>query len=181
MDLFFRLIWVATNALFSPKTANIFEGTRLTIKILWLDRIRGGQLKPSRIPSYCDLAIINFFIKTGTLSAIRAKRWTPVILGYDIHYHDEVRVIDAFEVTTSVTGWQEQFVNLNHKFRSEGQLIVEVNAMARMLAGRSGQVTGTDILEALQQEDANLSLSEVFRDQIKEHLYLKSDPRAQEK
>ena len=80
MDLFLTLILTVFRTYLTPREANVWEGTTYRFKPRAWDRMRNGQLLPSRIPSFIDISLINFFFGTRMSAVVRKRGWVPIVV-----------------------------------------------------------------------------------------------------
>ena len=80
MDLFLTLLLTVFRTFRGPRDANVWDGTRYRFKLRRSDLDRDGHLLPSRVPSYIDVSLVNFFIQTKMSDVVRRQGWVPMVL-----------------------------------------------------------------------------------------------------
>lgn len=149
MDLFFRLLVVILSAFRTRNGEDVFDGARLTLKIGRRDRGWDGRILNSRIASFSDLAVANFFVKTKVSAALRKNGWMPIIVGSNFvkveDFNDERQVT----IRTYVAGWREHHVCMRSEWMIEDETVMVYDQLARILAAKGRKITGEQILETI--------------------------------
>ena len=171
MDLFLTLLMTVFRTLRGPRDANVWDGTRYRFRLRGADLDRDGNLLPSRVPSYIDISLINFFIQTKMSDIVRREGWVPVVLS-SIQTRSQPRVPKGqLEIHTRVVGWREHYVEMWHIWADEtGAEILRSIYITRVTQKGRKKVTGEDMLRALGEEIVERPLSPVAAEQLDEYL-----------
>lgn len=174
MDLFLSLFMTAVRAYFGPRDANVWTGTVYRFKAGASDRMRSGQLLPSRIPSFIDISLINFFIATRMSAVVRQHGWIPVVLSSVQTRQMPTIPKGPLQIHTRVVGWQDQYVEIEHSWSDEtGADVLNSIYLTRVTHSGRNKVTGADMLQALGEPIVDKPLSIAARGLLDEYLRVK--------
>lgn len=171
MDLFLTLLMTVLRTLRGPRDANVWEGTKYRFRLRRSDVDRDGSLLPSRVPSYIDVSLIYFFIKTKMSDIVRREGWVPVVLS-SIQTRQQPHVPRGeIEIHTRVVGWREHYVEMWHTWSdAEGKEILRSIYITRVTQRGRKKVTGEDMLRALGEEIVDRPLSPIAARQLDDYL-----------
>ena len=171
MDLFLTLLVTVFRAFRSGRDANVWDGTRYTFKLRRSDVDGDGNLLPSRVPSYIDVSLVHFFIKTRMSDIVRREGWVPVVLS-SIQLRAQPRVPKGkLEIHTRVVGWREHYVEMWHTwFDGSGNEVLRSIYITRVTQRGRQKVTGEDMLRALGEEIVDRPLSDIAARQLGDYL-----------
>lgn len=171
MDLFLTLLLTVFRTLRGPREANVWDGTRYRFQLRGRDLDRDGNLLPSRVPSYIDISLVNFFIQTKMSEIVRREGWVPVVLS-SIQTRSQPRVPKGLiEIHTQVVGWRDHYVEMWHTWSDEtGAEILRSIYVTRVTAAGRRKVTGEDMLRALGEEIVDRPLSPMAARQLDDYL-----------
>lgn len=171
MDLFLTLLLTVFRTLRGPREANVWDGTRYRFRLRGRDLDRDGNLLPSRVPSYIDISLVNFFIQTKMSEIVRREGWVPVVLS-SIQTRSQPRVPKGLiEIHTQVVGWRDHYVEMWHTWSDEtGAEVLRSIYVTRVTAAGRRKVTGEDMLRALGEEIVDRPLSPMAARQLDDYL-----------
>lgn len=174
MDLFFKLLLTVFKAFRGPRDANVWDGSVFRFKPGAGDRMRSGQLLSSRIPSFIDLSLINFFIATRMSAVVRRHGWIPVVLS-SVQTRQQAMIPQGrLQIHTRVVGWHDQYVEIRHTWTDEsGTDVLESLYLTRVTHSGRNKVTGADMLQALGMPVTEKPLSAAARGLLDEYLRVK--------
>jgi len=138
-----------------------------------------GDLLPSRVPSYIDVSLVNFFIKTKMSDVVRREGWVPVVLS-SIQTRKQPRIPnEAMEIHTQVVGWREHYVEMWHTWRdAKGDEVLRSIYITRVTQRGRQKVTGEDMLRALGEDIVDRPLSPMAARQLDDYLATREANRA---
>ena len=176
MDLFFTLILTVFRTNLSPRDAIVWDVTSYLVKPRAWYRMRSFQLLPSRIPSFIDISLINFFIGTRMSAVVRKRGWIPVVLSSVQTRSKSVIPKGELQIHTRVVGWHDQYVEIEHTWTDEtGEEVLNSVYLTRVThAGRS-KVTGADMLRELGESVVDKPLSIAASQMLTEYLRIKEN------
>lgn len=182
MDLFLTLLMTVFRAFRSARDANVWDGTRYTFKLRRSDVDRDGNLLPSRVPSYIDVSLVHFFIKTRMSDIVRREGWVPVVLS-SIQLRAQPRVPKGkLEIHTRVVGWREHYVEMWHTWSdAAGNEILRSIYVTRVTQRGRQKVTGEDMLRALGEEIVDRPLTDIAARQLDDYLATRDANRSLDK
>ena len=176
MDLFFTLILTVFRTYLSPRAANVWDGTTYRFKPRAWDRMRNGQLLPSRIPSFIDISLINFFIGTRMSAVVRKHGWIPVVLSSVQTRSKSVIPKGELQIHPRVVGWHDQYVEIEHTWSDEtGEEVLNSVYLTRVTHAGRNKVTGADMLRELGESVVEKPLSVAASQMLTEYLRIKED------
>lgn len=175
MDLFLTLIWTVFRTYLTPRDANVWEGTSYRFKPHAWDRLRNGQLLPSRIPSFIDISLIKFFIGTRMSAIVRKHGWIPVVLS-SVQTRSQPRIPKGpLQIHTRVVGWHDQYVEIEHTWSdAAGKEVLHSVYLTRVTHAGRQKVTGADMLQALGEPIVDKPLSIAASQLLDEYLRVKA-------
>lgn len=179
MDLFFILLLTAFRTYLGPRRSNVWEGTVYRFKPRFWDRMRSGQLYPSRIPSFIDISLINFFIATRMSAVVRRRGWIPVVIS-SVQTRARPHIPSGeLSIHTRVVGWEDQYVEIEHTWHNEaGEEVLNSVYLTRVTHAGRQKVTGADMLEELGEAYVEKPLSPAAASLLSEYLRVKDTNQA---
>jgi len=179
MDLFFTLLLTVFRTYSGPRDANVWDGTRYRFKPKFWDRTSRGQLFPSRIPSFIDISLINFFIGTRMSAVVRRNGWIPIVIS-SVQTRQQPDIPGgALEIHTRVVGWEDQYVEIEHTwFDAVGAEVLTSVYLTRVTHAGRNTITGADMLIELGEPYAEKPLSGAARALLEEYLRVKDANQA---
>jgi len=179
MDLFFTLLVTVFKTYLGPREANVWDGTRYRFKPRFWDRMSNGQLFPSRIPSFIDISLINFFIGTKMSAIVRKHGWIPIVLSSVQTRSQADFPTGALEIHTRVVGWQDQYVEIEHTwFDTTGAAVLNSIYLTRVTHTGRNKITGADMLRELGESIDERPLSRSASALLSEYLRVKDANQA---
>ncbi len=179
MDLFFTLLLTVFRTYWGPRDANVWDGTRYRFKPKLWDRTSSGQLFPSRIPSFIDISLINFFIGTRMSAVVRRNGWIPIVISSAQTRQQPQIPGGELEIHTRVVGWEDQYVEIEHTwFDVSGAEVLNSVYLTRVTHAGRKTITGADMLEELGEPYAEKPLSPTARRLLGAYLQVKDANQA---
>lgn len=169
MDLFLRLLWVVCRAFLSKKGDHVLTGSELTLSVSFLDRSLNGMFHPSRVSSFTDLAVMNFFVRTGGAAIIRRKGWMPIIIGSQRISHDQLGKLKKVSIHSCVKGWSGEYFHMENTWRVDGQPVLVYHLLTRLIASDKSKVTGEDMIREMGLDLEHQDLLPLMRDMKAEY------------
>lgn len=181
MDLFLTLLMAVFRTYLSPRGVTVWDGTRYRFKPRGADLDSDGNLLPSRVPSYIDVSLVKFFIKTRMSAVVRRKSWVPVVLSsYQIRHQPRIPK-GHLEIHTQVVGWQDQYVEIWHTwYDASGKEVLRSIYLTRVTQRGREKVTGADMLRELGEEIIDRPLTPAAARQLNDYLDLREANRKAE-
>ena len=179
MDLFFILLLTALRTYLGPRESNVWGGTVYRFKPRFWDRMRGGQLYPSRIPSFIDISLIKFFIGTRMSAVVRRRGWIPVVISSVQTRATSSIPKGELSIHTRVVGWDDQYVEIEHTWHDAvGDEVLNSIYLTRVTHAGRNKVTGADMLRELGEPQVETPLSPAARGLLEEYLRVKDANQA---
>ena len=174
MDLFFILLLTVVRTYLGPREYNVWDGTVYRFKPRFWDRMRSGQLYPSRIPSFIDISLINFFIGTRMSAVVRRNGWIPIVIS-SVQTRQQPHIPGGpLEIHTRVVGWDDQYVEIEHTwYDASGSEVLNSIYLTRVTHAGRNKVTGADMLRELDEPYQEKPLSLSARALLDEYLRVK--------
>ncbi|MEM1036353.1 MAG: thioesterase family protein [Pseudomonadota bacterium] len=162
MNLFFRLLRVFLNAIFSKKDGKITDLYKLKFSVWLTDQDMFAHLTNSRYFSFSDLGTINFIIRSGCWGTMRKRGWIPVILSEKVVISKMLKFPQGFDLNTQVTCWDDTYVCLQHNFILNGRTHATVNVLAKFAATNRSYVNPAMVLETVGHDTTSPPLTKTF-------------------
>jgi acyl-CoA thioesterase FadM len=99
--------------------------------------------------SMLDVARVDLMLRSGMAAALRKHKIYPVVAAETIRFRRSLQLFQAFEVETSVLGWDEKAIIIQHHFLRRGELVADAVVRARFLRRQGGPVGSRELLELL--------------------------------
>lgn len=178
MDLFFTLMMTVIRSYLGARNATVWEGSRYQFKPRRGDLDQDGLLYTSRVPSYIDVSLVKFFIKTRMSAVVRRNGWVPVVLSsYQVRHQPRIPN-GKLEIHTQVVGWKDQYVEIWHTWRDEtGAEVLRSIYLTRVTQRGREKVTGADMLRELGEEVVDRPLSAAAARQLDDYLDIREANR----
>jgi acyl-CoA thioesterase FadM len=147
VSLYFRLFWVWLRALSKP-VINLGDVIELNLHVLPNDLDLNGHMNNGRYLTIVDLALVEYFIRSGFAKAALQRRWRPVLGGSIISYRRSLQPFAAFTIRFSVTCWDERWSYMSFVFLQHGKTMAIGHTKGAVMSG-DGFVSSVDSLAAL--------------------------------
>jgi acyl-CoA thioesterase FadM len=148
MNLFLRLLLVLLTARFRSRCGPL--GPVRKRFVVWppdldvLLHVNNGVYL-----SMLDVARVDLMLRSGMAPALRKHQIYPVVAAETIRFRRSLQLFQAFEVETTVLGWDEKAIIIRHHFIRRGELVADAVVRARFLRRRGGTVSSRELLEML--------------------------------
>ena len=77
-----------------------------------------------------------------------------------------LRTPQRFDIVTQITGWDDTYVGLSHKFMIKDREHAEVRVIARFASRDKTKVTPQDMIDAVGSNVASPPLPDIYQDLI---------------
>lgn len=145
MNLLLRLVYVFILSAFRERpTPNALE-SRLTLRTLPSDLDVNLHMNNGRYLTICDLNRVDMFIRTGLLKIMLRKNWMPMIADHTMTYRKPLKMFERFDVSLTVTHWDEKFFYMTHTFTAGDRIAAEGTSKA-VIRSREGVVNPADVI-----------------------------------
>jgi acyl-CoA thioesterase FadM len=148
MNLFLRLLLLLLTARFRPR-CEVLGPVRKRF-VVWppdldvLLHVNNGVYL-----SMLDVARVDLMLRSGMAERLRKHKIYPVVAAETIRFRRSLQLFQAFEVETTVLGWDEKAIIIQHHFLRWGELIADAVVRARFLRRQGGTVSSRELLEIL--------------------------------
>lgn len=121
---------------------------RLRFHVMLHDLDFNLHVNNARYLSLMDLGRVDLLNRLGLARLAFRGRWLPVLGGVTIRYHRPLQLFQAFDLVTSIVGWDDKWFYLEQRFERAGKPVATAYARA-LLRGPDGSVPSRRVLEAL--------------------------------
>ena len=148
MNLFLRLLLLFLTAPFRPR-CDLLGPSRKRF-IVWppdldvLFHVNNGVYL-----SMLDVARVDLMLRSGMVSELKRRGWYPVVAAETIRFRRSLQLFQAFEVETTVIGWDEKAFVIQHRFTRGEVLVAEAVVRSRFLKRGGGTVSSRELLDAV--------------------------------
>lgn len=148
MNLYLRLLWTVLMARFQPRLGPLERcRTRFRTSLFDLDIFK--HMNNGRYFTLQDLGRVDLMLRNGTVAAMKARGWYPVVVAESLNFRRSLELFDAFEIETQVIGWNERHLVIEHVFTRRGETIAAGYVTGRFLKKSGGTVPVDELLDAL--------------------------------
>jgi acyl-CoA thioesterase FadM len=147
MNLYLRLLWTLLRAPFKPRIA-LGDTIELKLRVWPNDLDVNGHMNNGRYMTITDLAIIEYFSRSGFLRVMLTKGWRPMLGGSMISFRRGLESFKAYTLRFSMLCWDERWSYMRFEFVQAGQTMAVGHAKGAIV-GRRGIVSSSETLDAL--------------------------------
>jgi len=150
MNLFLRLLLLLFTSSFRPRCDALGPARKRFIvwpadlDVLW--HVNNGVYL-----SMLDVARVDLMLRSGALRRLRRHGFYPVVAAETIRFRRSLRLLQSFEVETTVIGWDDKAFLLRHHFTRADELVAEAVVRVRFLKRRGGSVSSQEVLALLDK------------------------------
>jgi acyl-CoA thioesterase FadM len=151
MNLFLRLLLLLLTARFRSR-CGVMGPVRKRF-IVWppdLDVL--GHVNNGVYLSMLDVARVDLMLRSGMAPKLRRAGFYPVVAAETIRFRRSLQLFQAFEVETTVIGWDEKAILIQHQFWRGAELSAEAFIRARFLKRKGGTVSTKELLDLIGWE-----------------------------
>ena len=157
MNLFLRLLLLLLTAPLRPR-CDALGPTRKRFLVWPADLDVLGHVNNGVYLSMLDVARVDMMLRSGMLWSLRRRGFYPVVAAETIRFRRSLRLLQSFEVETTVIGWDEKAFLIQHHFLRGGELVAEAVVRARFLKRAGGTVSTQELLELLERSGPSPAL-----------------------
>ncbi|HEY6080175.1 MAG TPA: thioesterase family protein [Polyangiaceae bacterium] len=150
MNLFLRLLLLLLTAWARPRCGAL--GPSRKRFLVWppdLDVL--GHVNNGVYLSMLDVARVDLLLRSGIAPILRRKRWYPVVAAQTIRFRRSLQLFQRFDVETTVIGWDDKAILIQHHFLRGSELVAEAVVRSRFLKRQGGTVPSRELLDAIGQ------------------------------
>ena len=161
MNLWLRLFWVYLQT-FSDRRLGILDTSSLQLVSFPNDLDVYGHMNNGRYLTLMDLGRMDLILRTGMGAAAKKNRWYPLVGSVNIRYRKSLRVFQAFEIHTRITGWDEKWFFIEQKFKTHGH-DVAAGLIKGLFYGPKGKVPPAEVVAAFSKPLSSPSMPDAIR------------------
>ncbi len=147
MNLYFRLFITWLRAQFKPRIA---PGDTIDMKLrVWPNDLdMNGHMNNGRYMTISDLGVVEYFTRTGALSAALKMGWRPVYGGALISFRRGLKPFRRYTLRFTLVCWDERWSYMRFSFQHQGRTMATGYAKGAFV-GRDGLISAREFFEAL--------------------------------
>jgi acyl-CoA thioesterase FadM len=161
MNLYLRLLWTLFRARFKPRI-RVGDTIELRLRVWPNDLDVNGHMNNGRYMTVTDLAIAEYFARSGFLRVMFEKGWRPMIGGSMISFRRGLQSFKAYTLRFSMLCWDERWSYMRFEFLHAGQTMAVGHAKGA-LVGRRGMISSGECLGALGVSQASPAFPDSVR------------------
>lgn len=148
MNLFLRLLLLPFTSRFRPRCAPLGPARRRFL--VWppdldvLLHVNNGVYL-----SMLDVARVDLMLRSGVARVLLKHGIYPVVAAQTIRFRRSLQLFQAFEVETTVLGWDEKAIIIQHHFLRRGELVADAVVRSRFLRRHGGTVSSRELLDLI--------------------------------
>jgi acyl-CoA thioesterase FadM len=150
MNLYLRLLWTWLRALGKPRIA-VTDTIELTFRVLPNDLDINLHMNNGRYLMIADLALIEFFVRTGFVSALIKRGWKPMLGGAIITFRKQLSPFAKYTVRFRWITCDEYWNYMESTFIREDGVIAAKGIVKGGAVGKNGRVPMTEGIAALRE------------------------------
>jgi|SRR5882724_3502456 len=149
MSLIVRMLYVLLLARLRPRLAPGKAISVLTLLTFPNDLDINLHVNNGRYLTMCDLNRVDIFIRTGLAKLMLKNRWVPLISEHTMTYKKPLGVFQKFQLTSSITHWDERCFYMDHRFERRGKVLAEGTSKG-VVRGREGLIPPERVIAELR-------------------------------
>jgi acyl-CoA thioesterase FadM len=122
--------------------------TRLGFRVLPTDLDFNLHMNNARYLSLMDLGRVDLLNRLGLLRLAFRGRWLPALGAVSIRFHRPLKLLDRFELSTRILGWDEKWFYLEQRFERSGKPIATARVKG-LVRGPNGSIPTVEILASV--------------------------------
>lgn len=147
MNLIFRMFL----AIFYANRASVLHPmdiSRVHMRVLPTDLDVQMHMNNGRYLSIMDLGRIDLMVRTGFWAIARKNGWFPVVGSVRVDYRRSLTVLQRYEMTSQIVGWDDRWIFLEQQFLSGGKLYARA-VFKTMIRSKAGAVSCVEVMNAV--------------------------------
>lgn len=150
MNLYFRLFLMLITARYKKPVSALDEFVT-EHRVLPNDLDLLGHMNNGRYFTVTDIARIELLIRAGIWQKMRKRKIYPVMAGETVQFRKPLTALQKYRIITNILGWDENFIYVEHLFKSDHDIHALMMVKIRMIGEKS---TGISPQEILQMADS---------------------------
>ena len=147
MNLYLRLLWALLRCWRLPALQPT-DTLRRTFRVLPNDLDINGHMNNGRYMTIADLALVEYFTRSGFLRVVLHKGWRPMLGGAMISFRRGLRPFSRYRLRFQVLGWDARWSYMRFEFQEGGRTMAVGHAKGAIVASH-GIVHSSVALAAL--------------------------------
>ncbi len=147
MNLYLRLVWTWLRARLLPPVRP-GDTIELRLRVLPNDLDINGHMNNGRYMTIADLALIEYFVRSGFLPVALRNGWRPMLGGSIISYRKGLSPFASYTLRFTVQCWDEHWNYMRFEFVRDGR-VHAVGHSKGAVVGRGGLVRNEVAYRAL--------------------------------
>lgn len=99
--------------------------------------------------SMLDVARVDLIFRSGMAGPLRRHGIYPVVAAETIRFRRSLQLFQSFDIETTIVGWDEKALIIQHHFLRQGQLVADAVVRARFLRRKGGTVSTAELLSVI--------------------------------
>lgn len=147
MNLWLRLLWTWLRARAKP-AIEFGEPIEMAMRVWPGDLDINGHMNNGRYMTIADLALVEYFTRSGFLRVVLHKGWRPMLGGAMISFRRGLRPFSRYRLRFQVLGWDARWSYMRFEFQEGGRTMAVGHAKGAIVASH-GIVHSSVALAAL--------------------------------
>jgi acyl-CoA thioesterase FadM len=147
MNLYLRLLWIWLRARLKPPI-RIGDTIEMRLRVWPNDIDVIGHMNNGRYMTIIDLALIEYFTRTGFLKVIVRKGWRPMLGGSMISFRRGLKPFRRYTLRFAVSCWDDRWNYMRFEFVRDGRAMAVGHAKGAVV-GAEGIVNTAETHAAL--------------------------------
>jgi acyl-CoA thioesterase FadM len=147
VNLYLRLFWTWLRAAFKPavRPGDVVE---LQLRVWPNDLDVNGHMNNGRYMTIADLALVEFFTRSGFLKLALSRGWKPMLGGSIVTFRRGLKPFQKYTLRYSLACWDERWNYMRFEFVKDGQ-VMAVGHVKGAAVGRQGIVDSGEVYRGL--------------------------------
>jgi YbgC/YbaW family acyl-CoA thioester hydrolase len=161
MNLYFRLILVILKALRRDTITPVLLKNSIGVRMMPNDLDINMHVNNGRYLTLCDLARVDFFVRSGIAALMLKHKWSPIIAEHTMTYLRPIKVFTKIDIHMEITHFDEKYFYCSHHFYKGDKLMAQGTSKALVIS-KSGSLTPQYTLDAVAEYQAKKHPETIF-------------------
>jgi acyl-CoA thioesterase FadM len=148
MNLYLRLLWTWLRARYAKPGIQMGDTIDLQLRVWPNDLDVNGHMNNGRYMTITDLALIEYFTRSGFLPVALRRGWRPMLGGSMISFRRGLKPFTVYTLRFSMQCWDERWNYFRFEFQHQGQTMA-IGYTKGAVVGRQGIVSSQETRAAL--------------------------------
>ena len=154
MNLYFRLLLVILKAMRSETITPDALKNNIKVRMMPNDLDINMHVTNGRYLTLCDLARVDFFVRSGLAALMIKNKWSPIVAEHTMTYLRPIKVFEKIDIHMEITHLDEKYVHCSHHFYKGENLMAQGTSKA-LIISKTGSLSPQYTLDKVVEYQAS--------------------------